>query len=69
MKNNAELREKSVKELTEEVLKLRKQQFTMRLKKANGTLDKPHQLAEIRRSIARIKTIMTQKAGKCDVNS
>lgn len=62
MTETSELREMSREELQTELLTLRKQQFTHRLKKANGSLDKPHTVKIVRRSIARIKTIMTEKA-------
>ncbi|WP_133128782.1 50S ribosomal protein L29 [Legionella nagasakiensis] len=67
MKDNSELRNMTVDELQNELLSLRKEQFNMRLKKANGTLDKTHLVRQVRRSIARIKTIMTEKAGNSDV--
>ena len=63
MKNNSELREMSADELNTELLALRKEQFTLRLRKANGTLDKTHLVSRVRKEIARIKTIMTEKAG------
>ncbi len=63
MKNINELREMSVEELQSELLVLRKEQFNLRMKKANGTLDKTHLVTRLRKTIARLKTIMTQKAG------
>lgn len=57
----SELREKSPQELTEELLKLRKEQFNLRMQKASGQLGQPHLLSEARRDIARIKTIMAEK--------
>ena len=56
-------------ELQAELLSLRKKQFLLRLKrKTEGALDKTHQMTEARKQIARIKTLMTQKAGESDVN-
>ena len=43
---------------------LRKEQFNLRMKKANGTLDKTHLITQVRKAIAQIKTIMTEKVGK-----
>jgi large subunit ribosomal protein L29 len=58
---SAELRDKSPQELTEQLLKLRKEQFTLRMQKASGQLGQTHLLGEARRDIARIKTILAEK--------
>jgi len=58
----SELREKSVKELRDELLKRRKEQFGLRMQKASGQLGQSHLLNEARREIARIKTVMAEKA-------
>jgi large subunit ribosomal protein L29 len=57
----SELRDKTPKELSEELLKLRKEQFALRMQKASGQLGQPHLLGETRRDIARIKTILAEK--------
>ncbi|MEQ8485333.1 MAG: 50S ribosomal protein L29 [Pseudomonadales bacterium] len=57
----SELREKSPDQLNEELLKLRKEQFSLRMQKASGQLGQPHLLGEARRDIARIKTILAEK--------
>jgi len=58
----AELRNKSVKELHEELLKRRKEQFGLRMQKASGQLGQTHLLTATRRDIARIKTVLAEKA-------
>lgn len=63
MKTREELRNLSVEELQNELLSLRKEQFTLRMKKANGLLDKTHLITNARKSVARLKTILTEKAG------
>lgn len=63
MKKITELREMKSEELNTELLALRKDQFTLRMKKANGALDKTHHIKMVRKTIARIKTLMTEKAG------
>jgi len=60
----SELREKSVEELNQELLGLLKEQFNLRLRKSSGQLNQPHLLKQIRKDIARIKTVLTQKAGE-----
>lgn len=61
MKEIKDLRAMSQDELQTELMSLRKQQFNLRMKKANGSLDKTHVFAQVRRAIARIKTLMTEK--------
>ena len=57
-----ELREKSVDELVDELHKLRKEQFSLRMQQASGQLGQTHLLKETKRDIARIKTVMQEKA-------
>ena len=61
--NATELREKSVEELNTELLDLLKEQFNLRMQHSTGQLEKTDQLRQVRRSIARVKTILTEKAG------
>ena len=63
MKNTNELKKLTLDELKTELLSLRKEQFTLRMKKASGALDKTHVVTMVRRAIAKVKTIMTEKAG------
>lgn len=67
MKDNNELRKMTTDELKTELLTLRKDQFLFRMKKASGALDKTHVVKSVRRAIARVKTIMTEKAGTTHV--
>ncbi|MCR9276332.1 MAG: 50S ribosomal protein L29 [Pseudomonadaceae bacterium] len=60
--NAKELREKSAAELGDELLRLRQEQFNLRMQKASGTLGQAHLLKEARRDIARVKTLMQEKA-------
>ena len=52
-----ELRAKNAAELNDELLKLRKEQFALRLQRATGQAVKPDQFGKVRKSIARLKTI------------
>jgi large subunit ribosomal protein L29 len=67
MNSAKELRKLTVEELQAKLLSLRKEQFTLRMKKANGALDKTHFVTMVRKAIAKVKTIMTEKAGKSHV--
>lgn len=62
MKAN-ELNEKTVEQLNEELLGLRREQFNLRMQAATGQLNQTHMLKQVRRDIARVKTILNQKAG------
>ena len=61
--NAVELREKSVDELNQELLDLLKEQFNLRMQKSSGQLAQTHLLGKVRRDIARVKTVLNEKAG------
>lgn len=56
-----EYKDKSEAELNEELLNLRKEQFNLRMQQGAGEMSKPHLFKVVRRDIARIKTILTEK--------
>jgi len=58
----SELREKTIDELNDELLRLRKEQFSLRMQFASGQLGQTHYVTEVRRDIARVKTLMKEKA-------
>jgi large subunit ribosomal protein L29 len=60
MKAN-ELKSKSVAELHEELLSLSKAQFGLRMQLATQQLGNTSQLKKVRRDIARVKTVLTEK--------
>ena len=64
MKKLDELRNLTADELQSELISLRKEQFNLRMKKASGSLDKTHLITMMRKSVARVKTLLTEKAGK-----
>jgi large subunit ribosomal protein L29 len=53
-----ELRKKSATELTTHLLDLRKEQFSLRMQKATGQLTQTHQVRNVRREIARTKSLL-----------
>jgi large subunit ribosomal protein L29 len=55
--NAKELRAKSAAELQAELLKLRREQFALRMQRATGQGAKPNEFGRVRRSIARLKTV------------
>lgn len=61
--NVAELRQKQIPELKQELNKLLRQQFKLRLLKGTGELKRNHQVKQTRRDIARVMTLLTEKEG------
>jgi len=57
-----ELRDKSVEDLAKELNGLLREQFNLRMQKGTGQLSKPHRVGEVRREIARVKTVLNEKA-------
>ena len=55
-----ELRTKSAAELADELVKLRKEQFALRMQRATGQAPKPDQFGKGRRNIARVKTVLRE---------
>ena len=60
----SEIRTKTPDELDTQLASLKKEQFNLRFQKATGQLEKTGRVKEVRRDIARIKTIAAQKAAK-----
>ncbi len=59
-----EIRGKSDAELADELLKLRREQFNLRMQAATGQAAKPDQHGKVRKSIARLKTVQHERAKK-----
>ena len=58
-----ELRSLTIDDLQAKLIQLRKEQFSLRMKRASGSLDKTHLITMVRKSVARVKTMLTEKAG------
>jgi large subunit ribosomal protein L29 len=59
----SDLRDKSPEDLDKALLTLREEQFRLRMQKATGQLAQTHLLQQNQRDIARVKTMLTEKAG------
>ena len=59
-----ELREKTVEELNADLLSTLEEQFKLRMQASSGQQVQTHLFKESRRNVARIKTILNEKAGK-----
>ena len=56
----ADLRSKSVDELNEELVALRREQFNLRMQAATGELTKNQEHGRVRKDIARVKTVLNE---------
>jgi len=57
-----ELRAMTTDQLQEQLFSLKKEQFNLRFQKATGQMEKTHRVNEIRKTIARIKTLQSKQA-------
>ena len=60
--NANELREKSPDQLQEELVSLKKEAFNLRFQQATGQIEDTARMRQVRRSVARVNTILNQKA-------
>lgn len=59
----AEIKDLTLDQLRDELIKLKREQFNLRFQKATGQLSNTSRVREVRRTIARIKTLERQKQG------
>ncbi|HXJ01714.1 MAG TPA: 50S ribosomal protein L29 [Micropepsaceae bacterium] len=58
----SEFRDRSVDQLTDELVKLKKEQFNLRFQRASGQLENTARFRVVRHDIARIMTVLNQRA-------
>ncbi len=56
-----EIRGLTPDQLSEQLVTLKKEQFNLRFQKATGQIEKTHRVGEVRKDIARIKTVLSGK--------
>ena len=61
-----DLRTKSVDELADELIELRREQFNLRMQRATGQLSRPHEYGRVKKDIARVKTVMAELKAKSE---
>ena len=59
-----DFRAKSADELNDQLTSMKKEQFNLRFQRANGQLEKTNRVREVRRTIARIETVLTEQRRK-----
>ena len=62
MSNIADLKTKTDDELAVQLVELKREQFNLRFQAATSQLEKPSRVREVRRDIARIKTLQSERA-------
>ncbi|MBT8040039.1 MAG: 50S ribosomal protein L29 [Xanthomonadales bacterium] len=62
--NAQDLREKNETELRDELSGLLREQFNLRMQRGIGQLAHPHELRRVRRDIARVRTVLSEKKGE-----
>ena len=62
MKKLSELRTLTVEELKQEEINLRRELFNLRFQKATGEIENPMRIRQVKRDIARVLTIVTEKS-------
>ena len=60
----ADIKVMTVDQIDDEVLKLKKEQFNLRFQRATGQLENTSRVRQVRRDIARLKTVVRQKKAK-----
>jgi large subunit ribosomal protein L29 len=58
-----DVRAKTADELQEQLVTLKKEQFNLRFQRASGQLENTARVRQVRRDIARIKTVLTERRG------
>jgi len=61
MTKPTDLRTKTADELNDQLLSLKKEQFNLRFRRASGQLENTARVGQVRRDIARIKTILGER--------
>ena len=56
-----ELKEMTMEELDQQLVEIKQEQFNLKLQQVSGQLENPARMKELRRTVARVKTIQNQK--------
>ena len=66
--NAQELKAKTPDQLREDLIALKKEAFNLRFRQATGQLENTSRMNAVRKDVARIKTVLTQKAADAAAN-
>ena len=57
----SDIRKMSTEDINKKILEIKTELFELRMKQATGTLEKPHMINALRKDVARLKTVLTEK--------
>ena len=57
----SDIRKMSADEINAKIAEIKNELFELRMKQATGSLDKPHKINALRKDVARLKTVLTEK--------
>ena len=57
----SEIRKMSIEDINKKIVEIKTELFELRMKQATGTLEKPHMINALRKDVARLKTVLTEK--------
>ena len=66
MIKTTEIRKMTVEEINKKIVDLKEELFNLKFQAALGNIEKPARMDEIKRTIARMKTVLTEKASKAE---
>lgn len=57
----SDIRKMSVSDINKKIVEIKTELFELRMKQATGSLEKPHMINALRKDVARLKTVLTEK--------
>ena len=57
----SDIRKMSVEDINKKIVEIKTELFELRMKQATGSLEKPHMINALRKDVARLKTVLTEK--------
>ena len=62
----SDIRKMTIEDINKKILEIKTELFELRMKQATGTLEKPHMINALRKDVARLKTVLTEKLSEND---
>ncbi len=59
-----EIRELTTEEIKKQIIESKEELFNLRFQQATGNLEKPHRVGELRKTVARLKTVLKERESK-----
>lgn len=62
--NTKEIRELTTEEIKKKIIESKEELFNLRFQQATGNLEKPHRMRDLRKTVARLKTVLKERNDK-----